>query len=172
MSSTPANVNTATGEVVESVPIPDDATLASLDSIGAVRDLMGPEATDASDLGSGFAILEDHDTLIGRPCMFLFWSFRPGDFGDDYVSAHVVTFDMADGKITGKYIVNDGSTGIREQLRGLNTQKNLLAKRGLRKSSYTYCEQCKTVVPKGDDHVKGHKLIPGATYYVDTTAVA
>lgn len=173
MSSAPENVNTTTGEVVDAIPLPDDATLAALDTIGAVRDLIGPDVSRASDLGSGFAILENHDALIGKPCIFLFWQFRPGDYSEDYVSAHVVSFDPADGKITGKYIVNDGSSGIRDQLRGLGTSKGLVAERGLRKSEYQYCESCSAVVSKGDDsHGKGHKVIPASTYYIDTTAVA
>jgi hypothetical protein len=164
-------------DVQQAIPMPTDEQLAALDSIGAIQDLMGPEVADASDLGSGFAVLENHDALIGRPCMFLFWNFYPGKYGDDFVAAHVVTFDGTDGKITGKYVINDGSTGIRDQLKSITATKNLLARRGLRKSEYKFCETCNRTLDKAEEstHVaenKGHKVIDAATYYIDTTAVA
>lgn len=163
-----ATTDESTGEPV-SAERPTDEALANLDSITAVRNLMGPEAINAADLGSGFALLKDGDILVGTPCIFLFWEEHQGDFSDTFVSAHVVTFDPADGKITGKYIYNDGSSGVRAQLLSIGLDKrNLFAKHGLRKSEYRYCEECQEV-SKGTEH-DGHKVIPAATYYIDTAA--
>lgn len=126
------------------------------DAFALVESTYGPVLTADSELGDGFAMLETKDVLIGTPLIFLSWSFSPGKYDEEFVSARVVTKDG------GKYVVNDGGTGIRAQLREFSDshggrQGGLLARRGLRRSDYEYT----------DDKGKAQEA---STYYVDTGA--
>lgn len=110
-----------------------------------------PVAAD-EELGDGFALLDNKDTLCGVPLLFMAWSFHPGDFGE-FVSARVAA---KQGGGLGKYIVNDGGTGIYAQLREFTDRTGrmggLIARRGMRKSEYE------------------NEYGPGVTYYIDTSA--
>lgn len=101
-------------------------------------------------------ILEDKQALVGKPCMFVHWEFYPGDFGE-FVSAWVIT--MENGQ-EARYIVNDGSSGIYAQLKGLTTNKGvdsmMFAKHGLRVSTYD------------KEMPNGTVLKDCKTYYIDT----
>jgi hypothetical protein len=127
----------------------DDAVALAVAAYGEVE-------TASEELGDGFAILDKDDKgqLVKVPCMFLDWNFSLGDFGE-FVSAHVIS------KTGAKFIVNDGSTGIYQQLRDYTNehagrQGGLFAPRGLRRSDYTY----------DDDG----KQTPATTFYIDTAA--
>ena len=94
-----------------------DESLAAIDSFDAVLALVraqGLATANASDLGNGFVLLANKDKpkLIGVSLVILDWRFNAGDHGE-FVSMMVLT---KDGK---KYIVNDGSTGIYENMKAL-----------------------------------------------------
>jgi len=98
---------------------------------------------DYSDYGSGFTVCEDKRQLIGVPLVIIQWRFSAGDYGT-MVNAAVMT---QDGR---KLIVNDGSTGIMQQLLDVTDkraeknhptpQAGLLVKEGLTVSDYTFTD--------------------------------
>lgn len=111
------------------------------------------DVVDSSDLLASFDVLNDRekDQLVGKPFLILEWRFNHSEkYDDDFVSCVVMTEDEH------LYIVNDGSTGIREQLRGITArtdrQHGLVCKKGLRRSDYTV---------EVDD-----KTIASSTYYI------
>jgi hypothetical protein len=116
----------------------------------------GPIATVSDVLGDGFALLNNKAILTGVPCLFMEWAFRDGDFGRPFVSVRVVARN-ADGGMS-RYIVNDGSTGIAEQLAAYTKKTGklggLFAAHGLRKSDYDI---------ETDEGPKA-----ATTYYIDT----
>jgi hypothetical protein len=100
----------------------------------------------ANDYGTGFRVLDNKDKakLIDEPMIIVEWRFNSGNFGE-FVSCLVMT------KAGEKVVLNDGSTGIRDQLsvivsqrlaRGSHTQANaqafLVVPDGLRVSRYEY----------------------------------
>lgn len=106
----------------------------------------------ASDvIGDGFKLLESKDQLIGTQILLLSWDFYMGDHGE-FAAIRVVT---RDGR---KLVVNDGSSGIRDQLMAYEakTQRKggLLVEKGFRRSDYEYEDE------------KGQKK-PATTYYLD-----
>lgn len=111
-------------------------------------------------IGNGFAILPtDHKgRLEGLPLLFLSWRFSCGDMGE-FVSALVLAPTQNGVE---KWILNDGSTGIYNQLKAYseNTGRygGLRVKRGLRRSDYTYT-----------DPQTGNEK-PATTFYLDTSA--
>lgn len=131
-----------------------DAALAALASEG-----VQPETMD--DYGTGFKVCNDKDRLIKVPFVILSWKFNQGDFGL-FVSAEIVT------KHGEKFILNDGSTGIKDQLVMVEEQRRkrghptpnagLLVEGGLTRSDY------KTMIPDG----KTGELVESAatTYYL------
>ena len=93
-----------------------------------------PQASE--ELGDGFTLLESEEKnlLIKRDMIILDWVFADGDYGDEFVTMRLVTRDG------GRYIVNDGSTGICAQLRDYSNRTGrysmLRVERGFRKSEY------------------------------------
>ena len=95
--------------------------------------------------------------FVGHPFCIAFIQFQAGKMGE-FVTLMVI--DKADDR----FILNDGSTGVKEQLRSLYpdvAQKEviklmLLCPRGLRVSDYEV------------EDAKGN-LIPATTYYLDTS---
>lgn len=148
-----------TGEIVTSTP--RAFSVEELRSINSFDDALnltvakfGTEIPQASEeIGDGFTLLdkEEKDILIRRDMILLDWSFSKGDFGSDFVTIRCVTRDG------GRYIVNDGGTGICEQLREYSERTGrysaLRVERGLRKSEYSneYSENA-------------------VTYYLDTSS--
>jgi len=132
------------------------ADLASINSFDdatrLINEKLGGQVADVQELGDGFALLDNKDTLIGVPFIILQSVFRKGDYGP-YVSCHVVT---QDGR---KFIINDGSAGIRDQISMLwerkpeTKGKPIACRNGLRKSTYNH-------------PVHG----PSVTFYLDTSA--
>jgi len=114
-----------------------------LQAIGGIDDalaLFDGEALDSfADYGTGFRIVRDKRQLVDVPFVILEWRFTSGDMGG-FVSFAAVT------QSNDKVIVNDGSTGIREQLervtmtrqkRGHNMPQHWLrVMGGLRMSEY------------------------------------
>ena len=159
-------VDTVTGEIAETKRPFSDDELRNLDSLDSIRALLGDKVGNATDLGSGFAVLETEQKrrLIGVPLLFVFWTFNDSDKGDtgEFVSAHVVQLD-ASGKVVGKWIVNDGSTGIYAQLHEYTERtgasQGLFVPKGLRASDYTITDD-------------GGREKAATTFYIDTTPAA
>lgn len=138
-------------------PMVSDAQLAEIssfdDALALVGDVFGGEVIEADkELGTGFALLEDKNRLIGVALIIIKAEMHTGDHGD-FVTLHVVT---SDGR---KYIVNDGSTGIREQILALWARvpamrgKPIMVRQGLRRSDYVHPEAG-----------------PATTFYLNTSA--
>lgn len=140
----------------------DDDTLLSIKSFDDALSLASQELGEIADvgetLGNGFAVLENKDALIDVPCLFLSWNFNNGDFGE-FVSAMVVARSESGG--SRKVILNDGSTGIFQQLEAYTKRTGkmggLIARHGLTRSDYDYTDD------------KG-QVRPASTYYINTAA--
>lgn len=155
----------ASGEIVRATPILSNEDYASItsfdDALRLVGEKLGGEVVDASDLGDGFSVLDKSQkkTLIGVPFIVLSVSFHTGDIKKDdgtygeFASLRIVT---KDGK---KFVLNDGGTGIPEQIKTLwkmrpeTMGKPILSHKGLRVSEY--------------DHPQYGK---SETFYLDTSA--
>lgn len=147
-------------EVAEKVTF-ETEELAGILTFGDALALAGQKygednvAVASEEIGDGFKLLENKDLLIGVGMILLTWNFSMGDHGE-FVSIRLVTQDNA------KYIVNDGSTGIRDQLIAYSNKKagkqgGLFCAKGLRRSDYTFKNE------QGTD-------TPATTYYLDTSA--
>lgn len=142
----------------------DDAVNAAAEKHGVVEDF-------AEEYGSGFAVV-DKEIFVNKPLVLLEWRFTDGDFGDKFVSAVVVAKDGSKG------IVNDGSTGIRDQLEQISFRDGkfggLMIAKGLRVSEYKICPNKACGVPRkpnvdecpecGDTSTERRT---GKTYYLD-----
>jgi hypothetical protein len=97
-------------------------------------------------------ILEDKGRLVGVPLLIVKWNFHPGK-GGDFVSLWILT------QTGERYIVNDGSTGIKEQLQTYTAETGrnamLRADRGFSRSDYVHPEHG-----------------PSTTFYIDTKLTA
>jgi hypothetical protein len=110
------------------------------DAMRLAEQIYGEVGNFADEMGNGFAVLKDKTQLVGVKSLFLRWRWHDGDFGD-FVSAAVVT---ATG---GRYVINDGSSGIAAQLRDYEQEHpgkdgGMVAYYGLRESSYSTCKAC------------------------------
>jgi hypothetical protein len=153
-----------TVEKLPTAPKWDDDTLRSITDFNAAVALVEQEfggiAVASEEMGDGFTLLltEDKIRLVGVPLMFLRWDFHLGETTGEFVSAHVVTKDG------GRYIINDGSTGIHAQLWAYTEkhqrQGGLFVEKGLRKSDY--------MVEIPDPKTGEMKEQPATTYYIDT----
>lgn len=127
----------------------DDALKLAAEKYGAENIALASDV-----IGDGFKLLENKDQLCGVQMLILSWTFNMGDFGE-YASARIVTHE--DGA-TRKFVVNDGSTGIRDQLMSYEAktgrQGGLLVSKGFRRSDYEFEDE------------KGKKQ-KGTTYYLD-----
>lgn len=143
--------------------VSDDA-LANItsfdDALAVINDVFGGSVVEADKaLGTGFALLDDKNRLIGVPLVAVKIDFHKSELSaeGEFVSLHVVT---QDGR---KFIVNDGSSGIFAQIKELWSRKPelqglpLMVRRGLRRSDYTYMDET-------------GKAKPATTYYLDTSA--
>jgi hypothetical protein len=170
-------VNKETGEVVQASERLDDDTLRGIGSFDDALRVMQESGEDVvladAELGNGFSIADDavKDRLIKVPLAVLSWTFNKGDYGnpedgsDEFVSALVVT------QAGEKFIINDGSTGIRRQLREYTDrtggrQSNMVVRNGLRKSEYRIHKETHIPVARGYDG----PTEPASTYYLDTSA--
>lgn len=109
------------------------------DAVRLATEVHGQIVAADRELGDGFALLskEQKNLLCGVPLLLLEWKFRGGDFGN-FVTLRVIARNP-DASVS-KYILNDGSTGIAEQL--ADYQKNtgrtggMFVGKGLRRSDY------------------------------------
>jgi hypothetical protein len=135
----------------------DDAFRLATETFGGV--------VSAEELGDGFSVLTNKDVLEGVPLILLRWDFRVSDevmrknsSGDEvpaeYVSCRVMT---QDGR---KFIINDGSTGMYQQLVDFTNkherQGGMYVPKGLHKSEY-WAE-----TPEGKKRA--------STFYLDTSS--
>lgn len=88
----------------------------------------------ADEIGDGFSMLDDKNSLVDVPLILVSWLFAKGDYDADYCIARCVT---AEGK---KFVITDGGTGFAAQIRDYEARTGrtagLLVKRGLRRSDY------------------------------------
>lgn len=153
----------ANGEVAVPTTRFDDDALLGIQSFDDAAALLAendiPVVAADQVIGNGFAIVNDKGFLCGVPMMLLSWHFNSGDNGQ-FVSINAVC--KLPGNTLGKYIINDGSTGIYEQLRKYTEKTSktagLIVKRGLRRSDYQYTD-------KNDGTTKN-----ATTFYLDTSA--
>lgn len=129
------------------------------DALQLVQDKLGGEAVLASDLGDGFSVVDNKSSLIGVMFIVLEVGFHKGDIKKDdgefgeFASLRIVT---KDGR---KLVINDGGTGIPEQIKALwkhkpeTIGKPIMVPKGLRVSQY--------------DHPQYGK---SETFYLDTSA--
>jgi hypothetical protein len=173
-------VNT-TGEVMA---VPTTFSREDLSSIATWEDALrlaqseyGTIVTAEEEIGDGFRVAtEDEERrLVGVPLFLLEWTFRAGDFGDDYVSIRAIA-QGENGAIT-KWIINDGGTGICRDLRDFTKKTGRLGglrvKNGLRVSDYQVDNDTKQVLSKTEYKQAisdGRKTFPGYTFYLDTSA--
>jgi len=138
--------------------------LASMDSIDDLKRMVaekGVTTASITSFGNGYAVLEDKAVLVKRHFYIVDWRFNTGDMGE-FVTMQVLA-ETTEGT-TEKLIVNDGSTGIRDQLHRIQNANGgqtcvLDVPRGLVKSDY------KTFIPDGKS---GEKEISATTYYLST----
>jgi hypothetical protein len=120
-------------------------------SLDQLVEMMG--ASEVTDIipTDQYGPIADQVLLVGKPFMLVHWEFHEGDFGE-FVSMWIMDLD---GK---RYIVNDGSTGIYQQLRETTDKKGVdsmvVCRHGLKESSYMYTG------PDGKER-------PAKTYYID-----
>lgn len=126
------------------------------DALKLLQSKIGEENIVSADqeIGDGFKLLDNKDQLMEVPFLAVSWDFHQGEHGE-FVAVKLMTKDGA------KYILNDGSTGIRDQLIAFTNKKGLQAglfcAKGLRRSDYEYEDE------------KGEKK-KAKTYYLDTSA--
>ncbi|HVI71481.1 MAG TPA: hypothetical protein VM656_08355 [Pyrinomonadaceae bacterium] len=128
------------------------------DAVRIATEVHGSLTYADQELGDGFALLskEQKNLLCGVPLLLLEWKFRGGDFGN-FVTMRVIARNP-DGNVS-KYIVNDGSTGIAEQLADYQTATQrtggMFVGKGFRRSDYEV---------EIDGETRG-----ASTYYLDTS---
>lgn len=122
------------------------------DALALVQEKMGETVNAEKELGTGFRVLNgpDKDRLLGVTFIVLSMDFNEGDQGP-FVSFLCVTEEG------GKYVVNDGSTGIYKTLEEYHVRGGkpggLLVNGGLRKSEY-------------DKEIDG-RMTKATTYYLN-----
>jgi len=146
----------------------DDAELGAIQSFADAMELLRAHGMTVADIteeyGTGFDVLDDKRQLVKVPFLILTWRFTEGDHGK-FVSMTIVTREP--GGVSRKLIVNDGSTGIRQQMETISEARlqqfegdmnkahaGLLVPKGLRISEYDYVND------------KGVKT-PAATFYLN-----
>lgn len=131
--------STANGTAVATRSRFDSNDLRSIGSFADLGNLVkdrGIAVVDSRDvLGDGFELVPtpEKTRLVGVPFVIVDYSFAQGDNGE-FATMRIVT------KRDEKLIVNDGSTGIRDQLHQLDAagiDGVILVERGLRVSEYT-----------------------------------
>lgn len=140
------------------------AQLGSFDDVLAAAKARETVIDSANDYGTGFRVLDSKDKakLIGEAFILIEWRFNDGKFPGGFVSALLMT------KAGEKVVLNDGSTGVRDQLnmvtsqrltRGTHTQANaqgfLAVPDGLRVSRYEYTADDGTTAPAETFYLDG-----------------
>ena len=137
-----------------------DATLNSLKTVDDAVRALG--VTDQSDLDwndSQWILLEDKAKLVGKKFLAVQWKFHQSKeyLNSEFVSVYLITADTIDGENT--FVINDGSTGICQQLRNLTDTRldaghktpysGALVKGGLKLSEYDRTDEKGTVIGRG-----------------------
>lgn len=166
-----------TSSELRELPDYETAMRAAIETYGEVSDA-------TRELGNGFALLTKGDKakLVGKPFLALFWTFHASEeYGGFFSSMSCVTNDSR------KFIVNDGGSGIYEDLLSFTQehqgrQGGLLCPGGLRESSYPTCPDCGKPRPRAmlectrtypNNSVCGstsEERNAGQTFYLETSA--
>jgi hypothetical protein len=118
----------------------------------------GLAVVKSGEYGDGFSLLKDKNALCGVPFLILSQKFHDGDFSKAFVVLHVVT------KHNEKFIIVDGSTGIRDQVELWSNQSKTghimgtIVENGLTRSDY----EVELPDPKTGELVKS----PATTFYL------
>jgi hypothetical protein len=159
-----------------------DSTLRNVssfeDAMALASEVYGDVKDITQELGNGFTLLsrEDKNRLVKKPFVVLHFGLTEGDFGT-FASVAVVTKDNK------KFIFNDGSTGVRDQLVDLaQTHKRFggfMVPNGLAESEYDTCKgpdgnSCGRARSKAVDVCQhcgdtSEKRGSATTYYFDLT---
>lgn len=146
-----SSMNRWTDSELRSLSKAENPFQAALDS---VKELYGDVQDISEHLGNGFSLCDDKSKLVGKRMVIISVGINSGNFGL-FVTMAVAT---EDGKLL---IVNDGSTGIRDQVKDLIQTTGRWGgwevSKGLRVSRYEYVDE------KGNE-------IPAETYYIDTSS--
>jgi len=174
VSKDPARSETSSQEMVTTRTL-NAETLTQLDSFDAAIQALvdaGLSPTPVSEYGDGFEVLDEKEKgqLVNQPFVILASSLNPdGEYGE-YISLRIMT---KDGR---KLVLNDGSTGIKDQAKFIMNERPTLAglvcAKGLRSSDFSFCENCKTVGKRGAAQCSscGHSpMKPATTYYLDVS---
>ena len=150
-------------DIVNDITKVTTLTDAQLNSLATVEDAI--KALGVNDLealnwdNSPWQLIEDKSKLVGKKFLAVQWTFRESKEypGNEYVSVYVITADTVDGHT--HFIVNDGSTGICQQLRALSDTRaenghptpfsGALVKNGLKLSEYERVDAKGVIVGKG-----------------------
>lgn len=137
-----------------------DEVLNSLKTVDdAIKALGVSSADELSWNDSQWVLLEDKNKLVGKKFLAVQWRFHQSKeyIGSEYVSVYLITADSIDGEHT--FVINDGSTGICQQLRNLTDMRTdnahatpssgALVKGGLKLSEYDRTDEKGTIVGKG-----------------------
>jgi hypothetical protein len=158
------------------VPTIDDDLLRGIvsleDAMRVAAELYGGPAVDASELlGNGFRLVEDKNTLVGKPLFVLATKMHAGDYGE-FVTVFAVTMEHPNERV----MFNDGSTGVYYDVKQLTAATGVpggwIIKRGLSLSEYSTCigcsrprnarvEICEVCSDESTERKKG------ATFYLD-----
>ena len=156
----------------------EDAVLLARNEYGDIL-----AAHEQNTLGTGFRVATDDDKmrLCGVSLLFLEWSFRESDYGTSpYVSVRAI--QQGDNGQAVKWVLNDGSTGIAQQLKDFTTKTGrtggLGVRRGLRVSEYptnaikNHPEYGKPLSKsEAREFIKNDLPVgKGRTFYIDTSA--
>lgn len=132
--------------------------VTTFDEALAILSASGVVAESISDFGAGFTVV-DKARLVNVPFVILEWRFNSSELNDaGFVSLSVVT------KNNDKWVINDGSTGILQQLirvtrvrrqrKHATPQNGLAVPAGLSVSNYRYTDA------EGKER-------PASTYYLN-----
>jgi hypothetical protein len=149
-------VNASTGEIIE---LPKNASVPT--SWVEAEKLIG---SIVEFEGSPYEVISKDD-LIDVPFLIVDIRVNPnGEFGE-FVSVCGLLEDPE----RRPFVINDGSTGLAEQAKGLvngGRRAGILVKGGLRKSEYMYQATDLDGNPMKDEKGKDVKPIPATTYYL------
>ena len=162
--------STTIAQYENTIPAFDDAALTSIVTFEDASALLvdsGIAVERMSDYGTGFKLV-DSKTLQGTDFLIVQWRFNAGAFGEaGFVSVEAIT------KHNEKVIFNDGSTGIRDQLRVVTAQRieskhshpqaGLIVMGGLTASEYFFNSDTGEIsrIP-----MEGKNWKPATTYYL------
>jgi hypothetical protein len=143
-----------------------DAALSDIKSFDDALRIMqeaGVVADSMSDYGTGFALLKDKERLVSLPFIIVEWRFNNSDLNEAGFASFACITKHGD-----KYVVNDGSTGIADQLRSVTQrriaaghktpQNGLLVPAGLTVSRYDFTDA-------------DGKQKPATTYYLSESPI-